>query len=139
MNLAGPMERRFHDCTLYLQIDVNVILPAVLTYLDGNVYCVYRASGYSARAFLYFPFSDTNMSTEEHILKKVMSGSQVNVQWYFREIKQLWTSLDFIRKLRVQNAGMKSLYTAGFLRSDFRNCVYPYDISKCFRCAPPDP
>lgn len=136
MHVAGPMEGRRHDWTLYISSGLDGTLQQVLTH-DGIQYVLYGDSGYSARLFLYIPFSGSNLSAEESAFNTAMSISRVTVEWYFREVKQYWTLLDFKRKLRVRESAVCALYIAGVLLTNFRNCIYPNSISQYFECSPP--
>lgn len=135
IHLAGSMDGRCHDWTLYLQSGFEDILPADLADMYVHTYCVYGYSGYSACAFPYVPFRGSNTSTEEQDFKMAMSGSLATLECYFKEVKHFFRALYF--KLRVQDSTIESLYIAGLLLTNFRNFFYPNSISQFSQCPPP--
>ena len=136
MHVAEPIEGRRHDWTLYLQSGLETTLGQLLEF-EGKCFVIYGDSGYSARYFLYVPFSGSNLSDAQKAFNTAMAKSRVTVEWYFREVKRYWTLLDYRRKLRVKEAAVGSLYLAAILLTNVRNCCYPNTISQCFGCHPP--
>lgn len=136
MHLCGPMEGRRHDWTLYMNSGLERSLPHLMN-VNNEMYCIYGDSGYSARWFLYIPFSGSNICESRRKFNEYMSKSRVTVEWYFKEVKLYWTILDFKRKLRVNEGAVGKLYIAGVLLTNFRNCVYPNTISQYFKEDPP--
>ena len=135
MHVAGPIEGRRHDWTLYLQSGLETTLGQLLEF-EGKCFVIYGDSGYSARYFLYVPFSGSNLSDAQKAFNTTMAKSRVTVEWYFREVKRYWTLLDYRRKLRVKEAAVGSLYLAAILLTNVRNCCYPNTISQYFGSQP---
>lgn len=136
IHLAGPMEGRRHDWTLYLSSGVEEQLPEVLN-VDGQLFCIYGDSGYGARWYLYIPFRGSNLCEARRKFNEAMSMARVTVEWFFKEVKLYWTSVDFKRKLRINESGVSTMYIAAVLLTNFRNCVYPNSISQYFEVEPP--
>ena len=87
MHVAGPIEGHRHDWTLYLQSGLETTLGKLLEF-KGKCFVIYGISGYSARYFLYVPFSESKLSDAQKAFNTAMSKSRVTVEWYFREVKR---------------------------------------------------
>ena len=136
MHLAGPMEGRRHDWTLYMSNGLNNTLQEAFFY-DGKQFVALGDSGYSARCFLYVPFSGSNICEARSALNKAMAKSRVTVELFFREVKRYWTLVDFKRKMRVRESAVGAMYIAAVILTNVRNCCYPNTISQYFDCSPP--
>ena len=134
MHVAGPIEGRRHDWTLYLQSGLETTLGQLLEF-ERKCFVICGNSGYSARYFLYIPFRRSNLSDAQKAFNTAMAKSRVTVEWYFREVKRYWTLIDYRRKLQEAAAG--SLYLAAILLINVRNCCYPNNICQYFGCHPP--
>ena len=75
------------------------------------------------------PIEGSNITADEKVCNKSMSKCRITVEWLFKEIKIQWTALDFKRKMKVGESPVGSLYLAGMLLSNCRNCCYPNIIS----------
>ena len=65
-----------------------------------------------------------------------MRKCRITVEWLFKEIKTQWTALDLKRKNKIGESPVGSLYLAGMLLGNCRNCCYPNTISRYFSCTP---
>ena len=132
----GPMEGRRHDWTLYVRSGLDEQLPVLLN-VEGKRYCLYGDSGYSRRWFMEVPYQGSALSAEQRVFNKSMSLSRITVEWVFKEVKMYFSTLDYKRKMKVLESPVGSLYIAGMLLCNMRNCIYPNQISRYFKCTPP--
>lgn len=135
-HVYGPLEGRRDDWTLYMGSQVDTQLERVLL-VDYHKYCINGDSGYNRRPYLYIPFQGAELSEEQRVFNKAMSGSRNAVEWIFKELKQYWTVLGFKRKLRIGESPVAALYFSGMLLRNVRNCIYPNTVSEYFGCSPP--
>ena len=106
-------------------------------YVRGKQYCIYGDFGYNQRPFLEVPCKGSNLSAPHRAFNSVMSRGIVTVEWYFKEVKLYWSTMDYKKKMRTGESPVGALYIAAMLLTNFRNCVYPNSISQYFLCAPP--
>eukprot|EP00171_Calliarthron_tuberculosum_P002315 IDg2315t1 len=76
LHAAGPLEGRKHDWTLYLRSGLDEELASLLFISEST-----------QKAF-----------------SKEMSAARVTVEWYFKEVKLYWTTVDFKKKLRISES-----------------------------------
>jgi hypothetical protein len=61
-------------------------------------------------------FPGTNNANDEiQAFNKALSGARVAVEWSYKDIRQTWTSLDFKRKLKLNESPIGFLWIAGCL------------------------
>lgn len=101
MHAAGAMVRRRLEWTLYLSSGLDEALQEAFN-LAGKPFVAYGDSGYSARSFLYIPFSGSHLSDEQKAFKTTMANNPVTVEWYFREVRRYWTLLDYKHILKLK-------------------------------------
>jgi len=101
LHAFGPLEGRRQDWTLYTQSGIETQLAAN-SVVDGQHYCLYGDSGYAERDFISIPFQRADLIPAQVAFNKAMSACRVNVEWEFKEIKRYRSTVDFKRKLRVQ-------------------------------------
>jgi len=136
LHCYGPMEGRRHDWTLYAKSMVDDLLESSLS-LNGKQYCIFGDSGYNSRSFLKTPWEGSNLSVSKHAFNKAMSTVRIPVEWVFKDIKQYFPLMDFIRKLKVNQAPVASMYMISILLYNFRTCLYGNPTSGYFTCVPP--
>ena len=100
---AGPIEGRMHDWTLYCRSRVDDSLPGVM-YVGGKQYCIYGDSGYNQRPFLEVPYHGSSLSAAHSAFNGAMSRGRVTVEWYFKEVKLYWSTMDY--KSKMQTGGV---------------------------------
>ena len=132
----GLLEGRCHDWTLYVRSGLDEQLPTLLN-VEGKKYCLYGDSGYSRRWFMEVPYQGRNLSAEQRAFNKSMSSSCITVEWIFKEVKMYFSTLDYKRNMRVLESPVVTLYTAGMLLCNMRNCIYVNQVSRYFNCTPP--
>lgn len=136
MHVYGPVEGRRHDWTLYVRSELESILPAALDF-EGKRYCIYGDSGYNRRWFMEVPNQGSNLTGNQKAFNKAMASVRITVEWIFKEVKLYFTTMDFKRKLKVLESPVGLLYSTSMLLCNMRNCLYPNQIARYFRCTPP--
>jgi hypothetical protein len=67
-----------------------------------------------------------------------MSSFREPVEWSYKDIKQMWTIVDFPRKLKVKEAPIALLYICGVLLWNIKVCFgHGGQVSRAFECAAP--
>lgn len=135
-HVAGPIEGRRHDWTLYIRSGLEENLPEVLE-IDGVRYRIYGDSGYSRRWFMEVPFQGSSLSAAQMAFNTAMAKVRITVEWVFKEVKMYFATLDFKRKLKIYESPIGLLYLSSMLLCNFRNCIYPNQVSKYFNVRPP--
>lgn len=136
LHAAGPIEGRRHDWTLYCRSGLDEVLEELM-FVDGVQYCLYGDSGYNERSFLEVPFQGSQLTGYQKAFNKAMSTGRVTVEWFFKEVKLYWSTMDYRRKMRTGESPVGALYLVTMLLTNFRNCVYPNTIAQFFLCSPP--
>lgn len=137
LHVAGPIEGRRHDWTLYIRTDLERTLPKLLD-IDGVRYCIYGDSGYSRRWYLEVPFQGATLTAAQRAFNSAMSEGRITVEWMFKETKMYFTTVDFKRKMKLFESPIGLLYLSSMLMSNFRNCIYPNQVAQYFGCEPPN-
>ena len=73
-------------------------------YEGGKQYCIYGDSRYNQRRFLEVPYQGSNLSAPHDAFNSAMSRERVTVEWYFKEVKLYWSTMDYKRKMRTGNS-----------------------------------
>lgn len=94
LHACGPVEGRRHDWVPYLRSGLEETLHSLLTGTDGIRDSIYSDSGYSRRSFLHVPFQGSHLTSAQKESRQSMSHSRVTVEWGFRKLKLLWTTVD---------------------------------------------
>ena len=67
-----------------------------------------------------------------------MSAVREAIEWSYKDIKQLWSSQDFKRNLKVRMAPISLLYKTAALLTNFKVCMkHGGQVSEYFQCDPP--
>ena len=137
-HLYGPEVGRRHDMTLYRQSGIDQQLQSHLTIQDRQ-YCVYGDAAYVLRAWLQTAFPRADATMHQLIYNKDMSAVREAVEWTYKDLKQIWTSQDFKRLLRVRKSPLALLYKAAALLWNVRVCLHQGSgqTSSYFLCRPP--
>ena len=132
---SGPLEGRWRDWMLYIRSSfdeqlVDALLP------EGRQFYIYGDSGCNRRAWMEVPIEGSEITADEKVCNKSMSKCRITVEWLFKEIKIQWTALNFRRKMKIGKSPVGSIYLAGILLRNSRNCCYPNTVSQYFSCTP---
>lgn len=82
------------------------------------------------------PLTASSVQTQE-AHKDSMKVPRASVEWGFKGVKQICSSLDFPRKLKVREAPVGLPYKIDALVWNLRCCFYSGATSTFFKCAPP--
>jgi hypothetical protein len=78
--------------------------------------CLVADSAYTLHPWLQKMFPGTNNANDEiQAFNKALSGARVAVEWSYKDIRQTWTSLDFKRKLKLNESPVGLLWISGCL------------------------
>ena len=121
--MYGPVEGRRHDLTLLRESGWNNVWSECL-YIDGEWYYIYGDSAYLLRPWMQRPFTRGICSDGESDFNTRMSEVRVSVEQNYKDLKQLWCSQDFARRLKVRHAPIGLLYKMSALLTNFRVCLY---------------
>ena len=121
--LYGPEVGRRHDLTLYRESNWGEILEEYLL-SDGEYYYIYGDSAYLLRPWMIRPFTRGVCSEQEAAFNTMMSEVRVSVEHNYKDVKQLWTSQDYLRNMKVLKAPIALLYKMSALLTNFRVCLY---------------
>lgn len=80
---------------------------------------------------------ESSLNQNQIAINKAMSFARINVEWIFKEVKTLWTPMDFPSKLRVLQISTGILYFVDLFVSNVGNCVYRKQTSAHFHCELP--
>jgi len=138
-HLFGPMEGRRHDITMYREAGMDDILEAGLS-IDGVQYCLYGDKAYLLRPWMQVAFPepvDGEQDADEEEQNTNMAAVRVSVEWGYKEVKQVFTSLDYKRKLKVREGPVGLMYRCAVFLWNVRVCFYGSQTASFFSCEPP--
>lgn len=137
LHASGKLEERKHHWTMYERSGIDKQLETILE-LDSTQYCIYGYCRYNEREFLQVLFTGCWELKENYkACNYAMEACGVTVERGFKDIKLVWTLIDFMRKLHVKGAPVGTLSIDGKLLMNFRNCFYRNTIAKLFGHKPP--
>jgi len=135
--LYGPEVGRRHDMTLYRQSNLDSALQEGLS-IDGKQYCVYGDSAYLLRPWIQTAYSRVGATQAQQAYNKAMSAVREAVEWTYKDLKQIFSSQDFKRQLKVRQAPIALLYKTSALLWNFKMCMgHGGQVVSYFNCPPP--
>jgi len=117
----GPVEGRRHDMTLYHESGMDATLADALI-VGGEQYYLYGDVAYMMRPWLQTAFEGI-LSPDQDAHNNAMKVPRTAVEWGFKDVKQVCSSLDFPRKLKIREGPVGLLYKTGALVWNLRCCV----------------
>jgi hypothetical protein len=72
--------------------------------------CIYGNGANISRLWLQIGFSPMSATPEQLLYNAEMSPVQVAVEWNYKDVKAMWTTQDFKRKLKVRELPVAVLY-----------------------------
>jgi hypothetical protein len=94
---------------------MNAVLAQSLVVNDLQL-CLVAESDYTLHLWLQTMVPGTNNANDEiKAFKKALSGARVAVEWSYKDMRQTWTSLDFKRKLKLNESHIGLLWITGCL------------------------
>jgi len=139
-HLYGPVEGRRHVITMYREAGMDDMLQAGL-HIGGIQYCIYGDKAYLIRPWMQDAFPAPlggEADADEDTQNTDMAGLPVFVEWGYKEVKQVFTSLDFKRKLNIREGPVTLVYRCAALLWNMRTCLNGSQTASVFRCDPPD-
>ena len=109
--------------------------------IGGVQYCIYGDEAYLIRPWMQVAFPtrlEGEVDAEEEAQNTDMARVRLSVEWRYKEVKQIFTSLDFRRKLKVREGPVALVYRCAALPWSVRTRLYGNHIATSFRCDPPD-
>lgn len=120
--MYGPEVGRRHDITLFRKSDLDNLLQNML-HIDSVRYCIYGEAAYMLRPWLQTAFPIVTAEIAELEYNTAMNGDGTAVEWSYKDLKQVWTSQDFKRSLKVHQSPIALLYKSAALLWNFRCCL----------------
>ena len=106
-----PEADRRHDMTLYRQNGLDEQLEEHL-YINNKQYCLYGYPAYVLRAWLQIAFDRNKATADELQHNKGIRSVREAVEWTYKDLRQIWTSQNFRKILRVRKSPIEMLYNA---------------------------
>jgi nuclease HARBI1 len=140
-NMHGPEDGRRHDTTLYRKSDINHHLSQCLT-IHGDPprqFCIQGDAAYILRQLrLQVGFSPLSATSEQLLYNAEMSAVRVAVEWSYKDVKEMWTTKGFKRKLKVRESPVAVLYIMSALLWNCKVCFqHGSQAGSKFHCDPP--
>ena len=135
--LYGPEVGRRHDMTLYRESGLDVSLQQNMV-VDGKQYCLYADAACILRVYLQVAFPRASSTPTQRVYGALMSAVREAVEWTYKDLKQMWSSQDFKRQLKIRKCPIALLYKAAGLLWNVKTCLHQGgQVSTYFDCRPP--
>jgi len=134
-HLYGPGEGRRHDRTMYNVSGMDNILSESLV-IDGVQYSIYGEKSYTLRLWMQVAYTG-ELTVEQEEYNAAMNALRIVMEWGYKELKQVFASLDYKRKLKLRERLCGLVYQTGVLLWNVRCCLYGSQTSQYFKCNPP--
>ena len=122
---------------LFEDSNLDEILQDTLL-INGKQYSIYGDAAYSQRPPLQIAFPRNNATTVQRIYNTRISALREAVEWSYKDIKQIWSSQDYKRGLKVRKAPIALMYKAAALLNNFKTCIYRVgQVGMYFMTLPP--
>eukprot|EP00171_Calliarthron_tuberculosum_P001560 IDg1560t1 len=108
-HLYGPVEGRQPDKYIYRKSNLDAALQDALC-IDNVQYYLYGDQAYILRPWMQTAFPRSSASAEQVAYNTSMNAARIAVEWNYKDVKQMWTSNDFARKLQVRKGPFALLY-----------------------------
>lgn len=59
------------------------------------------------------------------------------MEWMFKELKLYWSTLDYKRKLLINESPVVAAYLSAMLLTNIRNTMYEIPVAQYFECEAP--
>ncbi|KIJ24166.1 hypothetical protein M422DRAFT_195025 [Sphaerobolus stellatus SS14] len=137
IHVYGPVEGRRHDETVYKESRLEDILDKHFWTPDDSPLFVYGDPAYNVSAHIMAPFKGPVLTQEEHAFNSAMSKIREPVEWFFKEITQQFTYLDYSREQKLFLTPCGLFYLVSVLLCNAHTILHPPQISQYFNCQPP--
>lgn len=136
-HMYGPEAGRRHDLTLYRQSHLDDTLHNTLM-IEDTQYCLYGDPAYVMRPWLQVGYDRAFADDAQLLFNRTMSSAREAVEWSYKDLKQMWTSQDFKRMLKVRKAPISLMYKGAALLWNYKVCLgHGGQTQNYFDCQPP--
>lgn len=133
-HLYGPVEGRRHDLTMYNESGMDEVLSHSLL-IGEHQYCLYGDRAYMLRPWMQVAYTGT-VTEEQEAYNAAMNALRIVVEWGYKDLKQVFSALDYKRKLKVREWPCGLVYQVAVLLWNVRCCLYGSQASQFFQCDP---
>lgn len=110
-DMYGPEVGRRHEITLYRQSGMEKMFIDAMCINNPQFY-FYGDSAYILRPWLQVEFDSTWANIEQLAFKSAMCSVREAIGMSYKDMKQMWTSQDYKRMLKVRQAFASLMYKA---------------------------
>lgn len=136
-HMYGPEVGRRHDITLYRDSNIDAALQEALE-IDLEQFYIYADQAYMIRPWLQVGYNRAWASPQELAHNSAMNAARTAVEWTYKDVKQMWTSQDYKRMLKVRQAPISLMYKGAALLWNIKICLQNGGQTQhFFKCAPP--
>lgn len=135
-HVAGPVEGRRHDMTLFRQSGVAGVLQEALI-IEGRQFFICGDPAYVLRPYLQVCFPRGSLTAAQLAFNQGMAMVRISVEWAFKDVKKYFTHVDFSRKNVLGKVPVAKWFIVSAILWNFRACFYGAQTSRYFDCAPP--
>lgn len=121
----GPVEGRRHDLFLLNFTGLDDDLRSGLL-IDGTQYYVHGDSAYvnHVRAWILCGFPRAYETPFTAAFNRSKNRSRTSVEWSYKDLKQMFTSLDFKTALKIRKIPVGIVYTVSCMLWNVKNCLH---------------
>lgn len=136
-HMYGPEVGRRHDMTLYQDSGIDLILQQHMV-MDGRQFYLYADAAYVLKPWMQIAFNPAFATPPQIVHNHAMNAARVAVEWSYKDVKQMWSSQDFKRMLKVRQAPVSLMYLGAALLWNIKVCMqHGGQVQQHFGCPPP--
>lgn len=136
IHVDGVHEGRRHDVTLWNRSNLDAQLENIF-FIEGTQYKLFGDSAYTSKPWFEVYHSGPGLTIQQQLENADKPKVRVSVEWFFMEVKKYFPRCDYKRSLKLLQAPIGQFLKAAVLLTNFRNCIYPNEISQHFGVQPP--
>ena len=137
LNMFGPMTGNRHDAALLRESGLLPQLDLLGNGPNQHPYCLYGDQAYPNRPTLIVPYKGRVLTRRQKAFNNAMKSFRISVEWGFKDVTHLFTSLDFKYGLKLYQNQVAKMYLVGTLLTNCHICLYGNQTSKYFNLKPP--
>ena len=124
-----------HDAALLRESGLLPQLDLLGNGPNQHPYCLYGDQGYPNRPTLIVPYKGRVLTRRQKVFNN--ANFRISVEWGFKDVRHLFTSLDFKYGLKLYQNQVAKMYLVGTLLTNCHICLYGNQTSKYFNLKPP--
>lgn len=132
IHLYGPVEGTKHDALVWNESGLSDILERHAYAPDGTILQIYGDPAYPITEYLLSPFAGAAIGGDEQHWNRTMSKVRIIVEWYFKEVLQMFSYLDFTRSQKILLSPIGIQYPVAVLLHNAHICLHRPQISQYF-------